>query len=378
MLFRNIIGQEHIKKRLIETVKNNRTGHAWLFFGPEGSGKLQLAIAVARYISCLNRGETDSCDTCSSCVKYKKFIHPDLHFSFPVNKTKNKDAVICDEFLKEWREFLTLRPYGGLAEWYESIGLDNKQGFISTEESRRITYKLSLKAYESDYKTAIFWQADRMHDQGGNRLLKLIEEPPPDTFIFLVSEKPGQILPTLRSRCMNLKIPGIEDSVMQDVLTDKHGLDKQKAAEIARIASGNYRKAIRLMQEPEEYQYFLNKFRDLMRSCYRNKIPDIIKITDELASLNRERQKTFLEYGLGLIREGLAMHYDQPELVYLSEEEHDFIANFAPFITGDNVVQFKEELTKAACDIERNANGKYVLLDMALTFAELLKQERKY
>ncbi|MBN2482201.1 MAG: DNA polymerase III subunit delta [Bacteroidales bacterium] len=358
-------------------MKNNRAGHAWLFFGPEGSGKLPLAIAFARYISCLNPKESDSCDTCTSCIKYKKFIHPDLHFSFPVNKTRDKDTVISDGFIKEWRDFLTLKPYGGLAEWYESIGLENKQGIISTEESKRIAYKINLKAYESDYKTVIIWQADRMHDQAANKLLKLIEEPPPNTFFILVSEKPEQILPTIRSRCMNLKIPRIEDVVMRDILMLKHGLDELKAGEIARIASGNYQKALTLLQEPEEYHYCFTRFRELMRSCYRKKIPEIMKIADELASLNREKQKSFLNYSLGLVRESLIMHYDQPGLVYLSDEENEFTYNFAPFITGDNVVQFKEELTKAAFDIERNANGKFVFLDMALTISQLLKQEQK-
>lgn len=377
MLFRDIIGHEAIKKKLTETVKNNRLGHAWMFFGPEGSGKLALAIAFARYISCENHNGSDSCETCSSCRKYSKYIHPDMHFSFPVNKTKavNKDTLVCDDFIEEWRNFITARPYGGLSQWYESIDLENKQGIINTEESKRIAYKLSLKPYESDYKTLIIWQADRMHDQAANKLLKLLEEPPPHTFFILVSEKPDRILPTIRSRCIHLKIPRIDDSVMQEVLIRKHGLDEQKAGSIARVAAGNYQKAVSLIQEPEEYHNCFIRFRDLMRTCYQKKIPEIIKIADELASLNREKQKFFLEYSLGMLRESLVMHYNKTEMVYLSDEEYQFTGNFAPYITGENIVEFKEELTKAISDVERNANGKFVFLDMALKFSGLLKRK---
>lgn len=283
--------------------------------------------------------------------------------------------IVCDDFMVNWRNFLTGSPYGGLSQWYASIELENKQGIINTEESKRIAYKLNLKAFESDYKIAIIWQADKMNDQAANKLLKLIEEPPPNTIFILVSEKPEQILPTIRSRCMNLKIPRIENAAIQDALIVKYGLDKQKAGNIARIASGNYQKAVTLMQEPETYHDCFIKFRDLMRSCYQKKIPEMMKIADELASMNRERQKSFLEYSLCMVRESLAMHYNHPELTYVTDEENQFISNFAPYITGENIIQFQEELTRADHDIERNASGKIVFLDLALTFSSLLKRK---
>ena len=376
MLFREVIGQEGIKKKLVATVDAERIGHAWLFFGPEGSGKLPLVLAFARYISCLDRKGQDSCESCSSCRKYSKFIHPDLHFSFPVNKTKTvtKDNFHCEDFMDPWREFLHSRPYGGLMQWYDMIGLENMQGIINTDESRRIASIMAYKPYESDYKISIIWQADRMSAQAASRLLKLIEEPPPFTIFLLISENPDQILPTMRSRCIQVKIPRIEDAELTDALIRFHALDEQSAANTARIASGNYQKALKLVQDTDECIYSFLKFRDLMRACYQNSIPEMARNAEELASQNRERQKSFLEYSLSMIRESLALHYDHEEIVYLPDEELDFAVKFAPFVSGGNVMQLQEELTKACLDIERNANGRIVFFDLALKISSLLKR----
>ena len=379
MRFHEVIGQESLKKKLAAVVEAGRIGHAWLFFGPEGSGKLALALAFARYVSCLERIGQDSCGVCSSCKKYARFIHPDLHFSFPVNKTKtvSRDHFTCEDFLAAWRGFLGTTPYGGLMDWYDMIDLDNAQGIINTDESRRIASLMAYKSYESDYKISIIWQADRMNAQAANKLLKLIEEPPPLTLFILVTENPDQILPTVRSRCIQVKIPRIRDDELMESLMRQHSLDERAAASVARMAAGNYRKAQMLMQDPDEQKTRFMKFRDLMRACYMNSIPEMAKNAEELASQNRERQKSFLEYGLSMIRENLALHYQQHEIVYLPEEELEFAMKFAPFVTGDNVLLLQEELTKACTDIERNANGRIVFLDLALKIADLLKKSEK-
>ena len=213
-----------------------------------------------------------------------------------------------------------------------------------------------------------------MNVQAANKLLKLIEEPPSKTIFILVSENPDQILPTIRSRCINIKVPRINDQAIHDALIMKHGIDKQKAQEMARIAGGSYSKALRLIDEADELNYNFLKFRELMRLCFMKNIPEIMKLTDELGTLNREKQKSFFDYGLGIIRESLAMHYKNPDLVYVPDTEHEFTSQFAPFVTGENIMQFKEELTKAIYDIERNANGRIVFLDLALTLSGLLKR----
>jgi len=375
MLFSDIIGQETIKKRLAETVNNNRTGHAYLFFGAEGVGKLPLATAFAAYISCSSPNGSDSCGTCAGCRKYKKFIHPDLYFIIPINKTKRKDSdnLTSEDFMNEWRSFLTANPYGTLDEWYEYIDIENKQGIINTGESRQITTKLSFKPFESDFKITIIWQADRMNAQAASKLLKILEEPPPYTVFILTSENPDLILPTVRSRCINIKIPGIDEKDISNALVRLHGLDEKKARETGRISGGSYSRALKLMNSSGESDPDFTAFRSLMRACYSRNYPDMVKRSEALASLSRERQKAFLEYSLSEVRECLVMHFNEPELEYVSEEEKKFTSDFAPFINGGNVVHITGELTKAARDVERNANGRILFLDLALKIAALLR-----
>ena len=375
MLFSEITGQEYLKNKLVRTVQENRVSHAWLLFGPEGAGALPLALAFARYILCTQRGTADACGTCASCTKVNKYIHPDLHFSFPVNKTRSvdKETVASDDFITGWRNFLLNQPYGRLTQWYDHIDLENKQGIINTEESKRLAYKLNLKSFESDYKVAIIWQPEKMNDQAANKLLKLLEEPPSMTVFILVASDPEQLLSTVRSRCVHVKVPQIGDKELEQALVEKHGINKERAAGLVRLASGNYLRALELITEAEDFRFNFNKFRDLMRICFKRNIPGLVKISDELATLTRERQKTFLEYGLRTIRESLALHFEPADIVYITDEEQDFTPKFAPYVNGDNAVFLTRELNQAIQDIERNANGRIVFLDLVLKLASLIK-----
>jgi DNA polymerase-3 subunit delta' len=377
MLFKEIVGQESLKNRLIQTVRENRVSHAWLFFGPEGSGVLPLALALAQYILCTDRHEKDACGVCHSCNMVNKYIHPDLHFTYPVNKTRDVDKdgpVVSDDFIADWRAFLLSQPYGRITQWYDAIDLENKQGIINTEESKRLAAKLNLKPFESDYKVAIIWQPEKMNDQAANKLLKLLEEPPPNTIFILAGENPDQLLTTIRSRCAQVKIPRISDSALDFTLTEKHQVSPGKAADIVRLVSGNYLRAMEILSEEEEAGSNFTLFRNMMLLCYGKKIPEIVRFSDEMAGLTRERQKAFLEYGLRSIRENLALHFNTPDILYITSEEQDFVSKFARFITGENVEPIIHELSSAITDIERNGNGRMIFLDMVLKLSGMIKR----
>lgn len=376
MYFRDIIGQEALKKRLLQTVNENRVSHAWLFFGPEGAGALPVALSFSRYILCTQRNGDDACGTCPSCNKINKYIHPDLHFVYPVNKTRNmdRDAATSEDFIADWRNFLLSNPYGRLTQWYDFIDLENKQGMISTEESRKLSAKLFLKSFESDYKVVIIWQPEKMNDQASNKLLKLIEEPPAMTIFILVTENPEQLLGTVRSRCIPVKIPRISDQEMSTALRNRHGISEEKITDLVRLSEGSYLKAQELITDTDELGYNFVKFRDLMRGCFKGSISEMMKITEEISALTREKQKSFLEYGLRTVRESVALHFDTPDIVFITKEEKEFTPNLAPFINGKNVIPFSNELNKAIADIERNGNGRIVLLDLALKISGMLRK----
>ncbi len=376
MQLKDVIGQQKIKKQLIKTVKEGRISHSQLFLGYEGSGNLALAIAYAQYICCTNKENGDSCNTCPSCTKYQKLIHPDLHFVFPVNTTKTiiKDPV-SDDFIGKWREIIIENPYLNLNQWYDVIGIENKQGLISIFESKAILRKLNLKSFESDYKIMIIWHPEKMNAPAANKLLKLIEEPPAKTIFILVTDSTDQIIPTILSRSQILKIPKIEDDELAIFIKEKFELEDKKIEEITNLSNGNYCNALEIINNCEEYKNNLEKFIQLMRLCYGKKMLEILEWIDDMVSTGRERQKRFLDYSLAIIRKNLLLSLNQTEIAYLTEKESDFSKKFHLFINASNASQITHEINKAYTDIERNAYSRIVFLDLSFKLIKLIRNQ---
>jgi len=374
MQFKEIIGQQKVKERLINTVQDNRISHAQLFLGPEGSGNLALAIAYAQYISCDNRMENDSCGVCPSCLKYKKLVHPDLHFVYPVatSKAVSKDPV-SDDYIAQWRETIIENPYINETRWYEIIDVENKQGIISKNESQEILRKLNLKTFEADYKIMIIWLPEKMNAAAANKLLKLIEEPPEKTLFLMVSENSEQIISTILSRTQLVKIPRIDNESMRNALCDRFGLAPEKANDIVHLSNGNFFDAQNIIHSVEEDEYNFIQFTTLMRLAYQRKMNEIVNWVDDMAQIGREKQKSMLAYSLRLIRENFMLNLQKKEMVYLTQKEYDFSVKFAPFINMNNIQVLYQEFNRAHADIEMNAYAKIVYLDLALKIMKCIR-----
>ena len=378
MLFADIIGQDTLKGKLIQTVRENRISHARLFLGPESAGSLPLAIAYAQYINCTNRSDTDSCGTCPSCNKYSKLIHPDLHFVFPVVKGKSGKAAISDMFIAEWRETLLNNPYLTYTQWLDTMDAENKQGGIFVDESKEILRKLSFKTYEADYKVMIIWMAERMNLQTANKLLKILEEPPEKTLFLLIAESSDQLLATILSRTQLTRVPKIDKTSLSDYLEKNLSCSKQQAINAAELSNGNLALAKANLQTAEEENRYFNLFATMMRTCWKvwgNKqaMLDLIEWSNELATISREKQKVFLIYSLRMVRENIVLNRQQPQLAFLTDEESKFSDNFNPFIHPGNVAQLSENINKAHYHIEANGNAKIIFLDMACKIVVLLR-----
>jgi DNA polymerase-3 subunit delta' len=356
-------------------VRDNRISHAQLFSGPEGSGSLALALAYAQYISCEDKKEEDSCGLCSSCNKYMKYIHPDLHFVFPVNKTEDvtKNEPVSDDFIFKWREMLLENPYPTLFQWYERIGIENKQGIINTRESSEIMRKLNLKSFESDYKVMIIWLPEKMHMTAANKLLKIIEEPFGNTIFLLITESPEQIISTILSRTQILKIPGIEEGYLLEALKNQFQLPDEELHNAARLAEGSYNKAIEYLQRSEETELNFDRFVTIMRLAYTRNFTGIFDWVEQIAAAGREKQKNFLIYALRLVRENYLMNMGNRTLVRLSAKEQEFAEKFSAFIQHNNAPQISEEFNKACLHIEANAYDRIVFLDLALKLVKLIR-----
>ncbi len=377
MNFTRIPGHNELIKKLIGSVTEGRVSHAQLFAGPEGYGSLALALAFARFIHCENRQETDSCNTCKSCVKHEKMIHPDLHYVFPVIRKKNSsDEPLSNDFLPQWRTFISDSPYRSINDWYIEIGNEESgQGMIYTAESSEIIRKLSLKPYEANHKIMIIWHPEKMNQTSANKLLKIIEEPPENTLFLLVSDEPDKILPTILSRCQMVKIPPFSNDEIKSYLRSVYGKTESEATEIALLARGDLIKAINITEKDESVINNLENFRNLMRLAWKRDILSLIQWAEKLASSGKEAQKNFLDYSLRLLRENLMLFLNQlrNEMVFLSEEEASFSEKFHTFITPEKCRLLADEFNLAFQHIEANGYARLIFLDLAIKVARYIR-----
>ena len=379
MLFKEIVGQEDIKRRLIQTVNDNRISHAQLLLGPAGSGNLALAFAYAQYIFCSNKGEHDSCGECSSCLKMQKIAHPDFHFVFPVYKVKDGRETISDDLIADMRESLTQNPYLELDEFLDNAGIENKQAQIYVGESASILRKLSFKAYEGEYRIIIIWKPEKMNVQAANKILKMIEEPPERTLFIMVAENTDLMLATILSRTQMVKIKKIYDASMQKALVEKFNLSPENALRIAHLADGNFGTAMKMAAEGDDSTDNTQRFRDWMLACYKNNIPEILSWSEKLASTDegREKQKAFLAFCQNMFRKALMQTYSTPELARMTENERNFFLKFSTFVNGNNIMEIAAELDSASYHIERNAYPKLLFFDLSLKLGVLLRASQQ-
>ena len=376
MLFSEIVGHDDLKKRLIQSVNENRVAHAQLFVGTEGSGKMALAIAYAQYINCQNRTESDSCGVCPSCKKYMSLSHPDLHFIFPTatNKSVKKDPE-SDLFLAEWREYFSdCQGYVNLSEWFDKLDIENKQGIINVRDASTVIRKLSFKSYESEYKVGILWMPEKLNVFSANKLLKLIEEPPEKTLFLLVAENQEEVLSTIRSRCVLVKVPRLDTAVIKDALVEKCGCSEQLALDAATMSNGSWPLAKRFSNDIDNEMLYADTFRKWMRYCFKGAVPELIDfVANEIKGLGREKQKALLEYGLNIFHCSLLINNNISSAVMLTSAEKTFAQNFAPYINMKNVTQICALFEESINQIVRNANAQLVFMDDSLKMSKLLR-----
>ena len=377
MQFKDVIGQEAIKQRLIGSVRENHVSHAQLFLGPAGSGKLPLALAYAQYILCPNRTETDSCGVCPTCQKIQKLVHPDLHFVVPTNTTKKvKDKPESDLFMEEWRDFAVKNHgYFNDTDWYAFLDIENKQGYMSVRDAASLLRKLSMKAYEGEYKIAIIWMAEKMRIDTANKLLKLLEEPPEKTVFLLIAEDQEQLLATIKSRTALLKIPAIETDKIEKALIERLGCTPQQAHDAAMISEGNWINACHSVQDSEEHKFFFTTFQQWMRLCFKAAYSELIDFSNNIKTLGREKQKELLDYGLRIIRNSLLFNNNLAEIVMLPDDEKTFNSKFAPFVNPANLAQIAELFEEAMRQIERNGYAPLIFTDVSFKMVGLLKMK---
>ena len=372
MLFREIIGQEDIKERLRRMVNSGKMPHALMLSGHQGVGTLPLALATAQYLNCTARTENDACGVCPSCVKYAKMEHPDLHLVFPIVAEKTKGVQVCDDLVKPFRAAVLANGYLTIEQWINSIS-EGKAGVIYKQESEEIIRKLNLKSYESENKVLLIWLPEKMNDECANKLLKILEEPFDKTFFLLVSDNPEQIIGTILSRTQAIHVGPIQNEALLEKMRDQLELSAADQEITLRLAQGSWSRAKELVSERQDQHHYFELFVQMMRASYGLDVKGIKQFSENMASLNREQQKSFLRKAQALVRENFIVRMAQPDLVYMQQEESQFAQRFSQFIHENNIEQIMSELGEAEAQIEQNVNGKFVFYHLCLQLYFSLK-----
>lgn len=370
MLFQSIQGQDHFKKQLIRIYKEQKIPHALLLLNREGGTGLALGLAFARFLHCEDKQAEDSCGKCSSCKKYDKLIHPDLNFVYPVAGNDKISKPLSRDYLPAWRKMLLELPFPEIRDWMEAMDTQNKQALIPVEESRQIIQNLSLKSFEGNEKIVLIWLPENMNPQAANALLKVLEEPPPQSIFLMVCENIEKLLLTILSRVRVLQVPGLSDEETEGNLVHFFGLDKVKARELAGMADGNLNFAIKIYKNPSEKDLFW--FRDWMRLCYKKETAALIKMAEEFGNLEKEIQKKYLYYGLCVCRDALVLLNGDQKTLKLYGEKLDFVWGFARTLQPGLTGILYHTLNELYLHLERNANARIAFMDASLLLSEQL------
>ncbi len=388
MKFSEVIGQHQLIARVRKLVDEDRLPHALMLCGEAGRGKMALALALASYLL----GEKDTEDAGEDFfmgpitqeqmarknteAMLRKWEHPDLHFTFPVIKMPNTSAdhpCVSEDYMKEWRQMLLESPYFTFEEWLERMNVTTQQARIFVAESDSLFHKLSLKSNIGGYKVSLIWLPEYMKPECANKMLKLLEEPPAQTVFLLVCEHPEQLLETIRSRVQRIDVKRIEQTDMEQALQQRRGLEPDTATRIARMAAGNWNKAVELIAGENESTAFFEEYKTLMRLVYQRRVKELSEWSSRIhEDYGRERLRALLHYFQRMTRENFMFNFGKPELCYMTAEEEDFARKFAKFVNEANVVEMDELFEQSAMEIAQNTTPKIVLFDMTLQLIILL------
>ncbi|MDE6554237.1 MAG: DNA polymerase III subunit delta [Muribaculaceae bacterium] len=370
MKFTDITGHKAIIDSLREAVDTDHIPHAILIGGQEGIGKMRLARAFVSYLYCMDRHDGDSCGKCPACLQNAHHNNPDVHFIFPRTGASTKST---DTFLPQWNDFLDRHSYMPKEEWAKTIEAGNTVPVIYRSDATEISRTAALSSFAYRYKTYVIWMPERMQPQCANALLKLLEEPFPDTIFLLVSNEPDKLLPTIFSRAQRFNLKPLSEAEVAGILTGE-GIAYQEAQEVAALSEGSMVKAFDMTGEGGEIKEFSAIFIQMMRLAYTRNAGALRMLSDSVAAMGREKTARFLAYCARMTRESFIFNLKTEGLNSMTKAEADFNVRFSPYINHKNVERIMSEIQRAHDDVLRNANARLVLFDFML---KLMIQLRK-
>ncbi len=350
--------QERVRTFFSQSIERRRLAHAYIFYGPEGTGKTAFAIELAKHINC-ESSEEKPCHTCPSCVKIQHFNHPDIRYIFPRSSQMNYkeiNALIRDRARNPYKAF-HIAGHKNIA--IESIReLKNEAKYATNEAARRVF---------------IIEQAEYFSREAANSFLKLLEEPPSNLLIILTTEDINALLETIRSRCQPVYFPLFSDDQVHQIISQYETVESD-ILPLIRIARNNVKRVFQMMHKDHSAQ------RDLAYRYLRAVAGgDVIKISEIIDEMTRKRDKNFVLEILELIVLWLrdAVHHnileDQAELINI--DYSDSIRKFAEYYAGSPFDLLIERVERTYREIEHNAHPALSLTNLALDTKDLLMRK---
>lgn len=390
MIFSEIIGHKELVENLKKMVSGNHLPHALLFSEQSGCGALTLVLALIQFIFCktkraLESGEDtwelkglfgdnesaipkdDACQVCSSCIKVRNLQHPDFYFIFPINTTQLVEKgkkVNIDAYYDIFRKLVAENPYFSEQELYKRMGLENKMGLIGVSEANWIIEKLSFTAFEGGSRVVLVLFPERMNAEAANKLLKSIEEPSSDTYFFMITNAPGKIIKTIRSRCRLIEVPPIEHDVLANELAKRFKLSTEAAAIFAKCSQGSMGRAIELIAEDDEEKENFDDIISLFALAREKQLPQMLEMATALAAKGKEDQKTFCTSALRVLREAYILKIGAEELSYAAPSKAEQIKELSRNLSADFFLKGYDIFNNAAEHVERNVNSKILFTDL--------------
>ena len=388
MSWNNIIGQKRQIRVLQQALATGRLAHAYLFTGPDGSGKESVAFEIASLLNCQNvatGSEAGSCGVCPDCTLIHEFMHPNVEYIFPVESALLEAG---DSAKKENKRFTDAKErYDALIEQkkqnpYLSPAMERSMGIL-TEQIISLQHKAMFMPSEGSKKIFIISQAERLHPSAANKLLKLLEEPPPHVLFILVSSRPEALLPTIRSRCQAIRFSRITAQELRLWLQENRPeITEPELSFIVNFSRGNLRLAwefinnrdsnssetatILLRNQALDYLRLLltpSRFHEAITSCEQN-----------AKNLSRSDLTLFLA-ALLLFFQDANHRRINPDFQELNNPDiSDAIDRFAKNFPNPDFFQISTITEEAIRAIERNASPLLVMTSFTSEIKGLLQR----
>ena len=388
MSWKNIIGQKQQIRVLQKALETGRFAHAYLFTGPEGSGKESVAFEIASILNCRSSkesGSEGSCETCPDCLLVREFMHPNVEYIFPVEAAlldPGDSAKKANKRFSEARERYEALIAQKKENPYFSPAMERSMGIL-TEQIVSLQHKASFMPSEGSKKIFIISQAERLHPSAANKLLKLLEEPPAHIMFILVSSRPEALLPTIRSRCQAVSFSRVTARELRQWLQENRpDIIEPELSFIVSFSRGNLRLAWELINnrdgDPAETPTIVlrNKALEYLRKVLTpSRFHEAIISCEENAKNMSRTELTLFLAALLLFFQDANHRRINPDYQELNNPDiSDAIDRFAKNFPNPDFIRISTIAEEAIRAIERNASPLLVMTNFTAEIKGLLQR----